>query len=132
MALFEYRYLNVISGSAVSSLDVNGASVFTINATANFITESIGVDKSTNYTDYRITPASITGTTGTLTYQTSQDGINWDTVKDNSGNDIVYTVNGSMATVRVHNEVVRGTQERWNFSKGDTSVGTITISVVRG
>jgi hypothetical protein len=130
--MFEsYKYLSAYSGTSTTTTDTNGISVYTFDCTDNFITNNVGTDNSVKYTDYRIVPTGIVGTTGTLTYQYSQDGINWDTMKDSSGNTIVYTVDNTLATVRVYNGVIRGNFERWNFAKGNTSAGTITICLVK-
>jgi hypothetical protein len=130
--MFEsYKYLSASTGTATSLTDANGVTKYTFDATVDFITNSIGTDNSVEYTDYKIVTTGITGTTGTLTYQYSHDGITWDTMLNSSGSTIVYTVNSSMGTVRVYNGVIKGNFERWNFSKGNTSAGTITISLVR-
>lgn len=130
--MFEnYKYLSLASGTQTTSIDSNDVTKYTFDATIDFVTNAIGLDNSIKYVDYRIATSGIVGTTGTLTYQYSQDGINWDTMKDGSGNTIIYTVDSSLGTVRVYNGVIRGNHERWVFENGNTSAGTIAISVVR-
>lgn len=112
----------------ITSVDVNGVTIYEIDATENFETEVLdGYDKI----EFLIIPDSITGS-GTLKYYESLDKINFTQVKqDDNVTNVEFTISSDdVKTLKDFN--VTNSYYKFVYDAGTVSVGTIVIKVWNG
>ena len=118
------KYLT--TDNATSSIDSNGLTKWTIPLSANFTTE-FDISNSTNTISLRAYSSAADGS-GTLTLQYSNDRINWETVTDDSGANVTWTIDGTDTDgIDIKNPAVGW--YRMNYTKGTNTAGTIVITV---
>ena len=101
----------------------------TISLGANFNTYEADVSDSTNTITFRCFSADADGS-GTLTLQYSNDRLSWETVTDDAGADITWTIDGTDTDgVDIKNPAVGW--YRLNYVAGTNTEGTIYITVQR-
>lgn len=98
------------------------------NSSTEFFTSGLGIDTGSRI-DYFIIPNGITGT-GTLTLQSTIDGVNYYDAQDKEGNPIVVTLNNSYAIEYLIDDLCIGAGSRFKCS-GSNTAGSIKILAIQ-
>ena len=128
-----YKYLNATSG-VTESIDANGVQVYTIDISANRISESFAIDNS-NHTGFTArAKTNITSGNIDVTLQYSNDNISFVDVVNAESNTVTLqmdeTENDWILNVKNEGELLFG---YYRFSiTSNTGVGTLTITIDRG
>lgn len=129
---YNYRYLrNTTNTSDSTGLDDNEVEINYHDADTAFTTEAVGAGKTDRIINFNVVPSSITGTGGTLTIQFSDDGINWKTLLDDSGSDIEWTVDNTLAEDYATIINPKYPHYRLNYTVGSVTGGTLAIRLLR-
>lgn len=135
MSDFNYRYLNTSDGlNTTTSTDANSVQTILVDADLIHTTESFGGSKGDRTLSIVLQLAGISGS-GTLTFQYSPDNINWYTVQDDSGNNVVITIdntlNSGVGDALIELNEPNFAFYRFSHASGTISAGRIAYQLIR-
>lgn len=127
----QYKYLrNNANSSSSTGTDVNDVVIHYHDADTDFVSESFGAGKSTRILHIDISNDSLAGTGGSLVCEFSDDGINWNTLLDDSDSSVEFTINSSFTGDYITINNPPYPHYRFSYTAGSVTDGTLSLRVM--